>query len=96
MERQECMLFLLGACTGAIAATLWAPRSGAATRRLLKSKAMEGQAYIGERTNELIDAARHQGGVFRDSVARGAEGLRRSAVAAGKQAYRETVGAVLS
>ena len=89
MERQECMLFFLGACTGAIAAILWAPRSGADTRRLLKSKAREGQAYIEERTNEVIDAARHQGGVLRDSVARGAEGLR-GAVEAGKQAYRET------
>ena len=95
MDREECMLFFLGACTGAIAGILWAPRSGAKTRRLLKSKAREGQAYIGERTNEVIDAARHHGGVLRHSVARGAEGLR-DAVEAGKQAYRETVGAVLS
>jgi gas vesicle protein len=80
--------FFLGLGVGVAAGLLFAPQSGAETRRLLKDKAEEGVDYVKRRGLELQNDAA-------DALERSKEGLRRQreslaeAVEAGRQAYRE-------
>ena len=80
--------FLLGLGLGAAVGILFAPQSGAETRRMLKEKADEGADYVRRRSSELQESAS-------DAIDRGKQSLQRrkdslsAAVEAGRQAYRE-------
>ena len=80
--------FLVGVGIGAVVGLLYAPQSGAETREILMSKAEEGRDFIRKRGRE----AREQAGQWAE---RGKEAYNtqkdqiRSAVEAGRQAYRE-------
>ena len=80
--------FLVGIGIGAVVGLLYAPQSGAETREILMSKAEEGRDFIRKRTRD----AREQAGQWAE---RGKEAYTtqkeqiRSAVEAGRQAYRE-------
>jgi gas vesicle protein len=82
--------FFLGVGLGVAVGVLFAPKSGAETRDLIKNKAGEGADYVKRRGSELRDTAS-------DSVERSKEALRRhkenlaSAMEAGKSAYRDAV-----
>ena len=82
--------FFLGLGLGVAVGLLFAPKSGAETRDLLRSKADEGKDYLKRRTTELKDSAS-------DAIERGKSAVTRqrdqlnAAVEAGKQAYREAV-----
>ena len=85
--------FLVGMGIGAIVGVLYAPQSGSETRELLMSKAEEGREFVRRRAED----ARGQAGQWAD---RGREMINsqkeqiRSAVEAGRQAYREKTTAV--
>ena len=80
--------FLAGLGIGAAVAILYAPQSGNETREVLMAKAEEGRDYVRKRARD----AREQAG---NLAQRGKEVLNsqkeqiRSAVEAGRQAYRE-------
>jgi gas vesicle protein len=91
MDKSGFSNFLFGLGVGIGIGILFAPRSGAETREVIKNKADEGKEYIRARSqelretaNELIDKGRDVMGRQRDNLA--------DAVEAGKQAYREAVG----
>jgi gas vesicle protein len=80
--------FLAGLGIGAAVGILYAPQSGNETREILMAKAEEGREYVRKRARD----ARDQAG---DWAQRGKEVINtqkeqiRSAVEAGRQAYRE-------
>ncbi len=84
--------FLAGLGLGAVVGILFAPQSGNEMREVLLSKADEGKEFVRNRARE----AREQASDWMD---RGKDVLNqqkdqiRSAVEAGKQAYRETTSA---
>jgi gas vesicle protein len=84
--------FLAGLGIGAAVAILYAPQSGSETREILMAKAEEGRDYVRKRARD----AREQAGEWAD---RGKDVLKtqkesfRSAVEAGRQAYREKTAA---
>ena len=84
--------FLVGLGIGAGCALLLAPQSGAEARNYLQSKAQESGDMMKRQGAELRDRAN-------DTLDRGKENLRNQvknvtdAVAAGKQAYRESISA---
>lgn len=90
MDRDGLANFVLGVGVGVVVGLLFAPKTGEETRELLKNKADEGKEYLKKRGSELADTAG-------DILERGREVVGRQkdtlaeAVAAGKQAYRETV-----
>ena len=69
-----------------------APQAGSDTRDLLMSKADEGKEYLRRQTEGLRDSAGDLLDKGRDLVSKQKDQLT-SAVEAGKQAYRDTVGA---
>jgi gas vesicle protein len=85
--------FLVGLGIGSVVGILFAPQSGSETREVLLSKADEGKEFVRKQAR----GAREQAS---DWVDRGKDVLNqqkdqiRSAVEAGKQAYRETTTAV--
>ena len=82
--------FFLGLGLGVAVGILFAPKSGAETRDLIRAKAGEGADYVKRRSSELRGSAA-------DAIDRGKQNLQRhkenlsAAVDAGKQAYREAV-----
>jgi gas vesicle protein len=80
--------FLAGLGIGAAVGILYAPQSGNETREILMAKAEEGRDYVRKRARD----AREQAGEW---AQRGKEAINtqkeqiRSAVEAGRQAYRE-------
>lgn len=90
MDKSGFSSFLLGLGVGIGIGMLFAPKSGADTRQLLKDKTGEGTEYLKQRSTELRDQAN-------DLLSKGKEVLGRQkatlsdAVEAGKQAYRDTV-----
>ncbi len=82
--------FFLGLGLGVAVGLLFAPKSGAETRDLLRSKADEGKDYLKRRTGELRETANQTIEKGRSSLARQRDNLA-AAVEAGKQAYREAV-----
>jgi gas vesicle protein len=83
--------FLLGIGVGAAVGILYAPQSGNETREILMAKAEEGRELLRKRARE----AKEQAGQWAD---RGKEAYNaqkeqiRSAVEAGRNAYREKTG----
>ena len=82
--------FFLGLGLGVAVGVLFAPKSGAETRDLLRNKAEEGADYVKRRGAEMRETAA-------DAIDRGKQTIQRhkenltAAVDAGKQAYREAV-----
>ena len=80
--------FFLGLGLGVAVGVLFAPKSGAETRELIRNKANEGADYAKRRANELRDQAS-------DAIERGKQTFTRqkdnlsAAVEAGRQAYRD-------
>jgi gas vesicle protein len=82
--------FCLGLGLGVAVGILFAPKSGAETRQLLRSKAEEGADYVKRRGEELRDTATETLQKGKQTVARHRDNLS-AAVEAGKQAYRESL-----
>ena len=90
MDRDGLANFVLGVGVGVVVGLLFAPKTGEETRELLKNKADEGKEYLKKRGSELRDTAEDVLERGREVVGRQKDTLA-EAVAAGKQAYRETV-----
>lgn len=82
--------FCLGLGLGVAVGILFAPKSGAETRQLLRSKAEEGADYVKRRGTELRETAAEALDKGKQTVSRHRDNLS-AAVDAGKQAYREAV-----
>jgi gas vesicle protein len=90
MDRDGLANFVLGVGVGVVVGVLFAPKTGEETRELLKNKADEGKEYLKKRGSELRETAGEVLERGRDVVGRQKDTLA-EAMAAGKQAYRETV-----
>ena len=91
MDKSEFSFFLLGIGVGIGLGMLFAPKSGAETREIIRNKADEGKDYVRQRSgdlretaSELIDKGKQALGRQKDTLS--------DAMEAGKQAYREAVG----
>lgn len=82
--------FCLGLGLGVAVGVLFAPKSGAETRQLLRSKADEGVDYVKRRSDDLRETAEEVLERGKQTVSRHRDNLA-AAVDAGKQAYREAV-----
>jgi len=82
--------FFLGLGLGVAVGVLFAPKSGAETRTLLRSKAQEGADYVKRRGVELRDQASDVIDRGKQTVSRHKDNLS-AAVDAGRQAYRDAV-----
>jgi gas vesicle protein len=82
--------FFLGLGLGVAVGLLFAPKTGADTRDLIRSKADEGKDFLKQRATELRDNASDVIDKGRTVVSRQRDNLT-AAVEAGKQAYREAV-----
>ena len=91
-DNNKLSYFFLGLGLGVAVGLLFAPKSGPETRDLLLSKANEGREYLRRRTEDLRDSAGDLVDKGRSVLAKQKDQLS-SAVEAGKQAYREAVGA---
>jgi gas vesicle protein len=80
--------FLTGLGIGAAVGILFAPHSGEQTREILMSKAEEGREYVKKRTKEAREQAEQWAARGKEVISTQKEQLR-SAVEAGRQAYRE-------
>lgn len=80
--------FLVGVGIGAVVGLLYAPQSGAETREILMSKAEEGRDFIRKRTRDARDQASQWAERGKEAYNTQKEQIR-SAVEAGRQAYRE-------
>jgi gas vesicle protein len=103
MDKNGFSSFLLGLGVGVAVGMLFAPKSGQETREVLKNKTGEGAEFLKQKTGASADFLKQRSTEFKQSAAewvdKGKEALGRQkdnltdAVEAGKQAYRETVGA---
>ncbi len=89
-EDNKFSYFFLGLGLGVAVGLLFAPKTGADTRDLLKSKADEGKEYLKQRATDLRDNASDAIDKGRTVVSRQRDNLS-AAVEAGKQAYRDAV-----
>ena len=80
--------FLAGLGIGAVVGILYAPQSGSETRELLMSKADEGREFVRRRAEEARGHAGQWADRGREMINSQKEQIR-SAVEAGRQAYRE-------
>jgi len=85
---EKTLYLLLGASIGAVAALLFAPRSGEETRKIIMTKAREGAdtvtaqtEQVKEKTSEYLDRGKEVVQQQRNSLT--------AAIDAGKKAYRE-------
>lgn len=92
MDKNGLSSFLMGLGVGVAIGMLFAPKSGEETRQLIKDKAGEGTDYLKQRSSGLKQSAS-------EWVDKGKEAIRSQrdnfsdAVEAGRQAYRDAVGA---
>ena len=84
--------FLVGIGIGAVVGLLYAPQSGAETREILMAKAEEGREFVRKRTREAREQATQWAERGKEAYNSQKEQIR-SAVDAGRQAYRERTGA---
>jgi gas vesicle protein len=91
-ENNKLSYFFLGLGLGVAVGLLFAPKSGPETRDLLLTKADEGRDYLRRRTEDLRDSASDLVDKGRSVLSKQKDQLN-AAVEAGKQAYREAVGA---
>lgn len=90
MDDNKFSYFFLGLGLGVAAGLLFAPKTGAETRDLIRSKADEGKEYVRKRSNDLVDSANDALERGKSAVSKQRDNLN-AAVEAGKQAYREAV-----
>lgn len=90
-EDKRLSYFFLGLGIGVAVGILFAPKAGDETRGLIRDKAGEGADYVKRRSGELKESASELVERGKSAVARQKEQLS-SALDAGRQAYRETVG----
>jgi gas vesicle protein len=83
--------FLLGTGVGIAAGVLFAPQSGNETREAIMAKAEEGREFVRQRAQEAKEQATQWAERGKDVLNQQKEQVR-SAVEAGKQAYREKTG----
>jgi gas vesicle protein len=81
--------FLVGLGIGAVVGVLFAPQSGSETREVLRSKADEGKEFVRNRARDAREQASEWVDKGKDVLNQQKEQMR-SAVEAGKQAYRQT------
>ena len=87
-EDSKLSYFFLGLGLGVAVGVLFAPKSGAETRDLIRNKANESADFAKKRANEFRDQAS-------DAIERGKQTISRhkdnlsAAMEAGKQAYRD-------
>ncbi len=91
-DNNNLSYFFLGLGLGVAVGLLFAPKSGPETRDLLLTKADEGREYLRRRSEDLRDSAGDLVDKGRSVLAKQKDTLN-SAVEAGKQAYRDAVGA---
>ena len=89
-DDNKLSFFCLGLGLGVAVGVLFAPKSGAETRQLLRSKADEGVDYVKRRSDDLRETAAEALERSKQTVSRHRDNLA-AAVDAGKQAYREAV-----
>jgi gas vesicle protein len=80
--------FLVGLGIGAAVGVLFAPHSGEETRQILMSKAEEGRDFVKKRARDAREHAEQWAARGKEVISAQKEQLR-SAVEAGRQAYRE-------
>lgn len=80
--------FLVGIGIGAVVGLLYAPQSGAETREILMAKAEEGKDYVRKRSREAREQANQWAERGKEAYNAQKDQIR-SAVEAGRQAYRE-------
>lgn len=80
--------FLTGLGIGAVVGLLYAPQSGSETREILMAKAEEGSEYLKKRAREARSQAENLAARGREVYNAQKEQIR-TAVDAGRQAYRE-------
>lgn len=83
--------FLLGLGVGVAVGMIFAPKAGAETRTLIRNRASEGGDYLRKRSSELREGATELLDKSKEAVTRQRQQLS-SALEAGRQVYRETVG----
>ena len=103
MDKNGLSSFLLGLGVGVGIGMLFAPKSGQETREIIKNKAGEGTDYLKQRASESTDYLKQRSADIKQTAAewvdKGKDALGRQkdniadAVEAGRQAYRDTVGA---
>ena len=91
-DKSSLSYFFLGLGLGVAVGLLFAPKAGTETRDMLASKADEGKEYLKRRGEDLKDSASDILDKGRDLMSKQKDQLD-AAVQAGKQAYRDTVGA---
>ena len=85
---EKALFFVLGAFIGAATALLLAPRSGEETRRLIASKAREGEDFVASRSRNVADKTTSYIDKGKEILQQQRDQLA-AALEAGKQAYRE-------
>ncbi|HVN06625.1 MAG TPA: YtxH domain-containing protein [Bryobacteraceae bacterium] len=90
MDKNGFSSFLLGLGVGIGIGMLFAPKSGADTRQLIKEKTGDGADFLKQRSTELRDSAGDLINKGKDALNRQKETIA-DAMEAGKQAYREAV-----
>ena len=84
-------VFLTGLGIGLFVGVLCAPYSGEKTRRLIRTKANEGSAWVTERASDIRNSTTEMMEKGKKAVEKQTEGLA-EAVQAGKKAYYHAVG----
>ncbi len=92
MDKNGLSSFLLGLGVGVGIGILFAPKSGSETRQIIKEKAGEGTDFIKQRSSDLKQTAADWVEKGKDALGRQKDSIA-DAVEAGRQAYRDTVGA---
>jgi gas vesicle protein len=90
MDKSGFSSFLLGLGVGIGIGMLFAPKSGADTRQLIKEKTGEGTDFLKQRGTELRDSAGDLLAKSKDALNRQKDTIA-DAMEAGKQAYRDAV-----
>lgn len=90
MDKNGFSSFLLGLGVGVGIGMLFAPKSGAETREIIKNKAGEGADYLKNRTGDLRQTAAEWVDKGKEAINRQRENLT-DAMEAGRQAYHDTV-----
>jgi len=90
MDKNGFSSFLLGLGVGIGIGMLFAPKSGADTRQLIKDKTGEGADYLKQRSSELKDSAGDLLNKSKEAFNRQKDTIS-DAMEAGKQAYRDAV-----
>ena len=95
MDKNGLSSFLLGLGVGVGIGMLFAPKAGSETRQIIKDKAGVGTDFIKQRGSDIKQTAADWVEKGKDALGRQKDSIS-DAVEAGRQAYRDTVGAPAS